>query len=89
MCLAYFAMDGLPRKFSQIPLEYFQKAIGWLRAHPGVDAERVAVFGMSYYQPHWLKSAIGSLQLGGTSDGNRLARMDAWPRMVRFLREHI
>ena len=47
MCLAYFAMDGLPRNFSQIPLEYFEKAIGWLRAHPAVDAERVAVFGMS------------------------------------------
>jgi dienelactone hydrolase len=242
MCLAYFAMDGLPRNFSQIPLEYFEKAIGWLRAHPAVDAERVALFGMSrggeaallvaatsaaikavvasvpshvvwqgthpdpstktssftlagvelpyaslvapregatwrewfavslrtvppeaeipveringpvlfvsgtldgvwpcsemadaaidrlrryrfpfpidharyedaghailmppyrvgpienpwaadnYYQPHWLKSGIGSLQLGGTSEGNRLARMDAWPRMVRFLREHL
>ena len=242
MCLAYFAMDGLPRNFSQIPLEYFEKAIGWLCAHPAVDAARVAVFGMSrggeaallvaatvpaikavvasvpshvvwqgtnpdptiktssftragvelpyaslvvdrggttwrewfdvslrtvppeaeipveringpvlfvsgtldgvwpcsemadaaidrlrrhrfafpvdharyedaghailippyrvgpienpwaadnYYQPHWMKSVIGTLQLGGTSEGNRLARMDAWPRMLRFLREHL
>ena len=242
MCLAYFAMDGLPRDLSRIPLEYFKKAIDWLRAHPAVDVDRVAVFGMSrggeaalivgatfpsiravvasvpghvvwqgnhpdqslktsswtlagvdlpyaslveprvgqtwrewfeaslttapaeaeipveringpvlfvtgtedgvwpcsemadaaierlrlhrfafpieharyegaghailmppyfvgpvenpwpaenYHRPHWLESGIGSLQLGGTSEGNRLARMDAWPRMIRFLKEHL
>ena len=43
----------------------------------------------NYYQPHWQKSVIGSLQLGGTPEGNRLARMDAWPRTLRFLREHL
>ena len=47
LCLAYFAMEGLPLNFSQIPLEYFGKAIDWLRAHAAVDADRVAVFGMS------------------------------------------
>jgi uncharacterized protein len=47
MSLAYFAMDGLPRDLSRIPLEYFKKAIDWLRVHPAVDADRVAVFGMS------------------------------------------
>ena len=47
LSLAYFAMDGLPRNFSQIPLEYFGRAIDWLRAHPAVDAERIGVFGMS------------------------------------------
>ena len=241
LCLAYFAMDGLPRNFSQIPLEYFGTAIDWLRAHPAVDAERVGVFGMSrggeaallvgatfpsitaivagvpshvvwqgtntdpalktssftlagielpyaslavrregtwrewfemslrtvapeaeipveringpvlfisgtldgvwpcsdmsdraierlrthrfafpvdharyedaghailmppyhvgpienpwpaesYHRPEWLQSGIGTLQFGGTSEGNRLARIDAWPRMLRFLREHL
>jgi len=241
-CLAYFAMDGLPRNFSQIPLEYFERAIEWLRAHPAVDAEHVGVFGMSrggetallvgssfqsiravvanvpshvvwqgthpdpsvktssftragvdlpyaslvvdrggmtwrewfdvslrtapveaaipveringavlfmsgtedaiwpcsemsdraigrlhqhgfrfpveharyeggghailmppyfvgpvenpwpaesYHRPHWLESGIGSLQFGGTSEGNRLARIDAWPRMIRFLKDHL
>jgi len=242
LCLAYFAMDGLPRDFAQIPLEYFEKAITWMREHPAVDAERLAVFGMSrggeaallvgatfpalkaviasvpshvvwqgthpdpsiktssftlagaelhyvslvapregitwrewfevslrtapveaeipveringpvlfvtgtedgvwpcsemadaaiarlrrhrfpfpveharyeggghailmppysvgpienpwpaesYHRPHWLQSGLHSLQLGGTSEGNRLARMDAWPRTVRFLKEHL
>src|SRR5689334_17074392 len=47
LCLAYFAMDGLPRNFAQVPLEYFGKAIDWLRTHPAVEAERIGVFGMS------------------------------------------
>jgi dienelactone hydrolase len=47
LCLAYFAMDGLPRHLSEIPLEYFEKAIDWLRAHPRVDRDRVAIFGSS------------------------------------------
>jgi dienelactone hydrolase len=243
LCLAYFAMDGLPRNFAQVPLEYFGKAIDWLRTHPAVDAERIGVFGMSrggetallvgatfpaitavvagvpshvvwqgthtdpsiktssftlagvdlpyaslvagregptqwrewfevsletappeaeipveringailfvsgtldgvwpcsemadsavdrlrrhsfpfpvdharyedaghailmppyrvgpidnpwpddsYHRPEWLQSGIWTLQFGGTSEGNRLARIDAWPRMVRFLREHL
>jgi dienelactone hydrolase len=47
LCLAYFAMDGLPRDLSRIPLEYFRQAIDWLRLHPSVDSERLAVFGSS------------------------------------------
>jgi dienelactone hydrolase len=43
----------------------------------------------SYHRPHWLQAGIESLQFGGTSEGNRLARIDAWPRMIRFLRDHL
>ena len=242
MSLAYFAMDGLPRDLSRIPLEYFKKAIDWLRVHRAVDGDRVAVFGMSrggeaaliigatfsslravvanvpshlvwqgnhpdqsvkasswtlggadlpyaslvlprvgetwrewfeaslkaappdaaipveringavlfvtgtddglwpcsemadaaierlrqhrfaftieharyegaghailtppyfvgpvenpwpensYHRPHWMQWKTPMLQLGGTPEGNRLARIDAWPRMIRFLKEHL
>ena len=47
MCLAYFAMDRLPSDLSEIPLEYFKQAIDWLRLHPAVDPDRLAVFGSS------------------------------------------
>jgi dienelactone hydrolase len=47
MSLGYFAMTGLPRDLMDIPLEYFEKAIAWMRRHPGVQAEKIGVTGMS------------------------------------------
>jgi dienelactone hydrolase len=47
LCLAYFAMDGLPPDLTEIPLEYFNRAIEWLRGHAAVDGDRLAVFGSS------------------------------------------
>jgi uncharacterized protein len=47
LALAYFGVDGLPRELVEIPLEYFERAIAWLRRHPEVDARRVAVVGNS------------------------------------------
>ncbi len=59
LALAYFGVDGLPRELVEIPLEYFQRALAWLRAQPGVDATRVAVVGNS-------KGAELALLLGAT-----------------------
>jgi dienelactone hydrolase len=47
LCLAYFAMEGLPATLSAIPLEYFERAVDWLRAHPAIDRSRVGVLGSS------------------------------------------
>lgn len=47
LALAYFGIDGLPRELVEIPLEYFEGAIAWLRRHPGVGAGSVAVVGNS------------------------------------------
>jgi dienelactone hydrolase len=45
--LAYFDEPGLPQSLSKIPLEYFARALGWLRAQPHVDPNRVIVLGAS------------------------------------------
>ena len=45
--VAYFKEPGLPQTLSDIPLEYFVRALGWLARQPGVDPARIAVIGIS------------------------------------------
>jgi pimeloyl-ACP methyl ester carboxylesterase len=47
LALAYFKAPGLPDDLSNIPLEYFTKALGVLRAQRGVDSGHVLVMGVS------------------------------------------
>jgi dienelactone hydrolase len=45
--LAYFGAPGTPESLEEIPLEYFDRGLGWLAAQPGVDAQRLALVGGS------------------------------------------
>ena len=45
--LGYFAMEGLPRGLVNIPLEYFENAIRWMRAQPWLHDHFLAVWGES------------------------------------------
>lgn len=47
LALAYFGVDGLPVELVRIPLEYFEGAMDWLSAQPGVGTDRVGVLGAS------------------------------------------
>ena len=47
LTLAYFGVEGLPRELVEIPLEYFGRAIEWLKSQPEVDADRIAIVGNS------------------------------------------
>ncbi|MDO8434177.1 MAG: acyl-CoA thioesterase/bile acid-CoA:amino acid N-acyltransferase family protein [Candidatus Binatus sp.] len=47
MSLGYFAMPGLPRDLMDIPLEYFAKAIAWMRNHLSVRGDKIAAIGSS------------------------------------------
>jgi dienelactone hydrolase len=46
LALAYFRFEDLPRNLREIPLEYFEKAIRWLKLHPACNGE-VIVYGRS------------------------------------------
>jgi dienelactone hydrolase len=47
LSLAYFGTSGLPRTLEEVPLEYFARALDWLRQHPRVDRDRIGLFGPS------------------------------------------
>jgi dienelactone hydrolase len=59
LSLAYFRAEGLPADLVEVPLEYLARGIGWLRAQPSVDPERIAVLGLS-------RGAEAALLLGAT-----------------------
>jgi dienelactone hydrolase len=47
LALAYFDEPGLPHCLCSIPLEYFARAAGWLRAQPAGHGRRVVLYGAS------------------------------------------
>jgi hypothetical protein len=47
LAVAYFGAEGLPGALQEIPIEYFKRALDWLRARREVDAKRIAVVGVS------------------------------------------
>jgi len=47
LALAYFRAGHLPESLAEIPLEYFETAIGWLRDHEAVAGRPVGVMGTS------------------------------------------
>jgi dienelactone hydrolase len=47
LAIAYFAAPGLPASLSDIPLEYFARALRWLRRQPQVDPAHLLTLGIS------------------------------------------
>jgi dienelactone hydrolase/uncharacterized protein (DUF2141 family) len=47
LALAYWAEPGLPKTLEGVPLEYFDRAIAWLKARPEVDPKAVGAIGIS------------------------------------------
>jgi len=47
LTLPYFRYKDLPKELMEIPLEYFKKAITWLKEQRAVDGNRIAVMGGS------------------------------------------
>ncbi len=47
LAMAYFNAPDLPERLVEIPLEYFEEGLEWLKAVPEVDPERVGVIGGS------------------------------------------
>lgn len=59
LALAYFNYETLPKDLVEIPLEYFETALEWLKAQENVRGDKLAVMGRS-------KGAELALLLGAT-----------------------
>ena len=70
LALGYFAEPGLPKCLCDIPLEYFARAVRWLRAQPAARGRAVILSGTSRggegalliasYEPHLFDAVIAS-----------------------------
>jgi len=47
LSLPYYRAEGLPDKIEEIPLEYIEKAIDWLKSQPEVNSDKIIVMGGS------------------------------------------
>lgn len=47
LALAYFHADGLPDNLENIPLEYFQNGIKWIKSQPMVKSDKIHLYGPS------------------------------------------
>lgn len=47
LALAYFGTNGLPAAMQRIPIEYFGKAIHWMRQFPAVQGAAISIVGSS------------------------------------------
>jgi dienelactone hydrolase len=45
--LAYFSAGSLPKELHEIPVEFFERGLSWLREHHSVDCDSIAVYGYS------------------------------------------
>jgi pimeloyl-ACP methyl ester carboxylesterase len=47
LSVSYFGVPGLPPTLENIPLEYFQRALLWMRSQPNVDPRSIAIYAES------------------------------------------
>lgn len=47
LSLAYFGEKGLPGTLENVPMEYFAKAVEWMRKRPDIDRRSIAIYGAS------------------------------------------
>jgi dienelactone hydrolase len=47
LAVAYFGIERLPADLEEIPLEYFAKAIAWMKSNRRIDSKRLGILGIS------------------------------------------
>jgi dienelactone hydrolase len=88
LALAYFDKPGLPQCLCSIPLEYFARAVGWLRAQPAGRGRPVVLYGVSRgaeavlllasYLPHLADAVVASSPTAVINGAISVAGGPAW-----------
>jgi BAAT / Acyl-CoA thioester hydrolase C terminal/Acyl-CoA thioester hydrolase/BAAT N-terminal region len=47
LSLSYFGAEGLPPTLENVPMEYFQKALNWMRSQSDIDPRSIAIYSES------------------------------------------
>jgi len=74
LAIAYFDAPGLPCSLSNIPIEYFVKAIRWLKQQPSIDPGKIWAWSVSrgsealgLVAAHWPDLVHGLIDVSGSS----------------------
>ncbi|MGD0068252.1 MAG: acyl-CoA thioesterase/bile acid-CoA:amino acid N-acyltransferase family protein [Streptosporangiaceae bacterium] len=88
LALTYFGEPGLPQCLCSIPLEYFARAIGWLRSQPAGRGRPVVLYGASRgaeavlllaaYLPHLADGVVASSPTATVNGAVSAAAGPAW-----------
>jgi dienelactone hydrolase len=88
LALGYFDEPGLPQCLCSIPLEYFARAVGWLRAQPagrgrpvvlyGASAGAEAVLLLASYLPHLADGVVASSPTAVITGAGSVVAGPAW-----------
>ncbi len=88
LALGYFDEPGLPQCWCSIPLEYFARAVSWLRAQPagrgrpvvlyGASAGAEAVLLLASYLPHLADAVVADSPSAVVSPGLGVEPGPAW-----------
>jgi dienelactone hydrolase len=88
LALAYFNEPGLPQCLCSIPLEYFARAVGWLRTQPAGHGRPVVLYGVSRgaeavlllaaYLPHLADGVVASSPTAVINGAISAAAGPAW-----------
>jgi dienelactone hydrolase len=88
LALAYFGEPGLPQCLCSIPLEYFARAIAWLRSQPAGRGRPVVLYGASRgaeavlllasYLPHLANGVVASSPTATVNGAVSVAGGPAW-----------
>ena len=67
LALAYFGVEGVPRHLVEVPVEYVEGAIAWMRARAEVPGARIGIVGSSRGVELALLAASGRERVGAVA----------------------